>query len=224
MKKINKIITAALLASALLFSFTACNNAADSKDDGDGYAVQPKHSNSCGAYAAAYYLTDTNQIKKADIKKTADEIYKNVQFGESGKAIPFDEDTLDISAYSDPVKLRDYLNTNNLAASATLKMISDEDAQTYAEGMIIKLKKALNITVPDTDRIASFEDGMKDCDYCLEIVAVGDTRLHYLFTYIKDNEFYTRDPGDGKEYKRSEITEEIPKYRFSNSGVFIKAK
>ena len=211
-----------LLATSLVFGFTACSNPSDDSGS-DSYAVQPDHSNSCGAYAAAYYLADTNQIKKSEIKRKADDIYNNgnVQFGSSFSNIVYNGDTLDLSSYINPASLRDYLSDNNFATRATLKLIS-ASATGYAEQLVNALKDVIGITIPDSDRIDNFEDGFADCDYCIEIITVGDHRLHYIFTYYKDGELYTRDPGDATEYKRSEITTAHGSYRFSNSGIFIK--
>ncbi len=42
-------------------------------------------------------------------------------------------------------------------------------------------------------------------------------------TYKKSGVLFSRDPADGKEYKRSEIQTAHPKYQFCNGGVFLKS-
>ena len=117
--------------------------------------------------------------------------------------------------------MKAYIDSNHLATSATLKLISDTAATEIPETILVALadSSALNFNIPDENRIDSFEDGFTGCDYCIEIVTSGTSSLHYVLTYKKGNEFYTRDPDDGKEYKRSDLESE---YGFSNSGIFIK--
>lgn len=239
MKKINKFFSScskltrcfalALLAASLVSGLVSCKPSSDEDDNNEpeAYTAQPDHSKSCGAYALAYYLAKTEQIKYNEIKDKAEDIYANgdVQFPDNtNPAITLGSDSIYVncSKYSDPSKLKAYIDSNHLATSATLKLIST--ASNLAETILISLAEpsALNFDIPAENRIESFEAGFTGCDYCIEILKSGTAGLHYVLTYKKGDEFYTRDPDDGKEYKRSEIKNTHTSYEFSNSGIFIK--
>lgn len=237
MKKINKFFSScskltrcfalAILTASLVSSFVSCKrDSGDDNEEPEVYTAQPEHSRSCGAYALAYYLAKTEQIKYSEIKDKAEDIYTNgnVQFPEDTIATTYLFGSFNCGRYSNPEGLKDYIDSNHLATSATLKLISDTEANSNAEYILIELAapSALNFNIPDENRIDTFEAGFTGCDYCIEIVTSGSSGLHYVLTYKKGNEFYTRDPDDGKEYKRSEIKNTHTSYEFSNSGIFIK--
>lgn len=221
--KLTRCFALALLAASLVSGLVSCKPSSDEDDNNEpeAYTAQPEHSRSCGAYALAYYLAKTDQIKYSEIKDKAEDIYTNgnVQFPEDTRASITGVGNFDCSGYSDPARLKAYIDSNHLATSATLKLISDTAVTEIPEAILIELAapSALNFDIPAENRIDSFEDGFTGCDYCIEIVTSGSSSLHYVLTYKKGNEFYTRDPDDGKEYKRSDL-----EYGFSNSGIFIK--
>lgn len=94
-------------------------------------------------------------------------------------------------------------------------------ASTEAEVLLADLASGLGIT--GITSLSSFDQGFSDSDYCIEIIKSGSSSLHYLLTYKKSGVLFSRDPADGKEYKRSEIQTAHPKYQFCNGGVFLKA-
>ena len=223
--KLTRCFALALLAASLVSGLVSCKPSSDEDDNNEpeAYTAQPEHSRSCGAYALAYYLAKTDQIKYSEIETKAEDIYANgnVQFPEDTIAtIPL-FGSFNCGSYSNPEGLKAYIDSNHLATSATLKLISDTAATEIPETILVALadSSALNFNIPDENRIDSFEDGFTGCDYCIEIVTSGSSSLHYVLTYKKGDEFYTRDPDDGKEYKRSDLESE---YGFSNSGIFIK--
>ncbi len=232
MKKNNKFFSscskltrsfALVLFAAVLFSgMVSCkqNSGEDDNIEPEVYTAQPENSISCGAYSLAYYLAKTNQIKYSEIGEKAEDIYNNgnIKFPD-GTELDINSYHFNCSGTSDPAKMKNYIDSNELATSATLKLIADVDNNTNAEDIIIALASPLNFNIPAENRIANFEAGFNGCDYCIEILYIGNTGLHYILTYKKGDEFYSRDPADGKEYKRSQLDTD---YAFTNSGIFIK--
>ncbi|MBQ9282645.1 MAG: leucine-rich repeat domain-containing protein [Treponema sp.] len=211
---------ALLMAASLLLGLTSCGNDSDSDStpepvaDTAIYSAQMKKSSTCGAYAMAYFLTRTGQIAESDIEKTANRFYSEVQFTEEEASGDYEF----LEGYSNPVLIASKLKTT-WAESANLKMLAT--ASTEAEELLAGLASGLGIT--GITSLTSFDQGFSDSDYCIEIIKSGSSSLHYLLTYKKSGVLFSRDPADGKEYKRSEIQTAHPKYQFCNGGVFLKA-
>ena len=209
-----------LIAASLLFGLTSCGNDSDSDSTPDPvadttvYTAQEDDSSTCGAYAMAYFLTRTGQIAESDIEKTANRFYSEVQFTEEEASGDYEF----LEGYSNPVLIASKLKTT-WAESASLKMLAT--ASTEAEELLAGLASGLGIT--DITSLSSFDQGFSDSDYCIEIIKSGSSSLHYLLTYKKSGVLFSRDPADGKEYKRSEIQTAHPKYQFCNGGVFLKS-
>lgn len=211
---------ALLMAASLLLGLTSCGNDSDSDStpepvaDTSVYTAQEDDSSTCGAYAMAYFLTRTGQIAESDIEKTANRFYSEVQFTEEEASGDYEG----LKGYSNPVLIASKLKTT-WAESASLKMLAT--ASTEAEELLAGLASGLGIT--DITSLTSFEEGFSDSDYCIEIIKSGSSSLHYLLTYKKSGVLFSRDPADGKEYKRSEIKDAHSKYQFCNGGVFLKS-
>lgn len=84
-------------------------------------------------------------------------------------------------------------------------------------------EEASGLGITDITSLTSFDQFFSDSDYCIEIIKSGSSSLHYLLTYKKSGVLFSRDPADGKEYKRSEIQAAHPKYQFCKGGVFLKS-
>lgn len=211
---------ALLMAASLLFGLTSCGNDSDSDSTPDPvadttvYTAQEDDSSTCGAYAMAYFLTRTGQIAESDIEKTANRFYSEVQFTEEEASGDYEF----LEGYSNPVLIASKLKTT-WAESASLKMLGT--ASTEAEELLAGLATGLGMT--GITSLSSFDQGFSDSDYCIEIIKSGSSSLHYLLTYKKSGVLFSRDPADGKEYKRSEIQTAHPKYQFCNGGVFLKS-
>ncbi|MCR5723486.1 MAG: leucine-rich repeat domain-containing protein [Treponema sp.] len=209
-----------VLAASLLFGLTSCDNDSDSDSEPEPvadttvYTAQEDDSSTCGAYAMAYFLTRTGQIAESDIEKTANRFYSEVQFTEQKASGDYES----LKGYSNPVLIASKLKTT-WAESASLKML--DTASTEAEELLAGLATGLGIT--GITSLTSFDQGFSDSNYCIEIIKSGSSSLHYLLTYKKSGVLFSRDPADGKEYKRSEIQTAHPKYEFCNGGVFLKA-
>ncbi|MBQ4377948.1 MAG: leucine-rich repeat domain-containing protein [Treponema sp.] len=220
---------AVFTAVALAFSLASCGGSDSDDDSGDGgkkeqtqktepaadtavYTAQPDDEPSCGAYSMAYYLVKTGQIKESEVKATADRLYSQIQFDDAVA----DGDYEFLEGYSDPVKILSVI-TPNYAKSAKLKMLTTPASE--AELLLSGLAEGLGVTGIET--ISSFEEGFSDSDYCIEILQFDEASLHYVLTYKKEGVLFSRDPDDGKEYKRSEIRVAFPKYQFCNCGVFV---
>ena len=162
----------------------------------------------------AYFLTRTGQIAESDIEKTANRFYSEVQFTEEEASGDYEF----LEGYSNPVLIASKLKPT-WAESASLKMLAT--ASTEAEELLAGLASGLGIT--SLTSLSSFDQGFSDSDYCIEIIKSGSSSLHYLLTYKKSGVLFSRDPADGKEYKRSEIQTAHPKYQFCNGGVFLKS-
>ena len=178
------------------------------------YTAQEDDSRTCGAYAMAYFLTRTGQIAESDIEKRANSFYSEVQFTEEEASGAYEF----LEGYSNPVLIASKLKTT-WAESASLKTLAT--ASTEAEELLAGLATGLGIT--GITSLSSFDQGFSDSDYCIEIIKSGSSSLHYLLTYKKSGVLFSRDPADGKEYKRSEIQTAHPKYQFCNGGVFLKS-
>ena len=221
MKKVTKL-AALFMTAALVLSFTGCNQNVDSQSgnpepvaDTTVWAAQPEDSRSCGAYSMAYYLAKTGQINPSAIQAKADEFYTQIQFTNE----ELGEDYVSFSGYSNPVKILQKI-VPQYAKTAKLKMLATPN--TEAEQLLSQLATGMGIT--GIESISTFESGFGEGESCIEIVKSGSTSLHYLLTYKKGGVLFTRDPDDGKEYKRSEIRTSKTEYQFCNGGVFVTAK
>lgn len=226
--RIEKVFIASTLAITLLLGFEACSNPAanvngapapeqEPEIDNIIFTPQPENSNSCGAYAMSYYLAKTGQIIASDIGKTADDFYEKVKFSNEIAAV-----YPDFAEYSDPIKIAKVIA--KYSDDVKLKMIANPSSD--AEQILVELAGGLGVTDDQIEKINSFEAGLGNGEYCIEIIKSSESSLHYVLTYKKSGVLFTRDPFDGKEYKRSEIAK-IPgneEYEFCNGGIFITPK
>ena len=215
MKRFLNSMFALIIACAMIFGFAACSEEEEDENT-NVWTAQPDGSASCGAYSMAYYLVTTGQAEVSEIKTKADAFYEDIQFGDAVSGTAYSN----FEEYSDPTKIATEIAP--YASNVKLKML--ENPQSEAEQLLATLAEGLGIPDSDIEKVSSFESAFGAKDYCIEILKSGTSSLHYILTYKNGDELYSRDPDDGKEYKRSEIKNAHPKYDFCGGGVFVTAK
>ena len=152
---------AVLLTATLALALAGCKNPSDDDEEPEIYTAQPEGSCSCGAYATAYYLAKTGQIKYSEIGEKAEAIYATpgIQFDDNYKHVSLGVISVNLTEYSDPRALKDYLTEKGCATTAKFKMISNP--QTDAEMILAGLATAPSINITP-ELISSFEDGFDD--------------------------------------------------------------
>lgn len=215
MKKLIKLASLVLLCA---FMYSSCE---DVEEDGEVYKWLPKGSRACGAYSLSYFLTKTERYTKKHVKENAYIFYAATKYAE-GECGEYEW----LEGYCNPVKLTAL--TAAYADEAVLKL--PQNPQTEAEILLTDMAADLSFT--GTELSAGFESEFSDYDYCIEIIKSkpplkndpSPLGIHYVLTYLKNGELYSRDPGDGSEFKRSELVKKHKrrKYAFCNGGIFIK--